>query len=470
MPPNVPAITLPSGGAYGYTATTDPQQDSSTHTLIGAGGGGANVNDAYIVQALGTPNNNPNDIPVATVIGIGTLAQRPLTATEGYLWYSTDIFRQDRWTSGAWQSEVMGTPSPLTTKGDVWGFSTVNARIPVGADGRLLQADSAQALGVGYSTRNIDVNGNFITNIAAGTSTTPSIYFLGDVASGLYRSAANKIDIAISGVGNAFDIGASTIQSTRAAANVNGSLLLQGLNSTLSANATWITLSMVGTEVFDSAAMTLGHWRGVNSTGIIRSTNGATVADVFGLNFSPQAQNTSGTTSAVTTFVCVNSEPIFLSLNSGTGVALNITDAVGFRFRPVNSQTSGTATITNLTGLLLDKGTTNSPTGAGITNIYGIHIMSTWDPGGAGAVWGLAIESGIKSYHVGPMTIGAAAAPIASAILDLSQTTTGALVVPKMTTAQKNALTAADGMIVFDTTLVQFQVRQAAAWIRMSAA
>lgn len=468
MPPNVPAITLPSGGAYGYTATTDPQQDSSTHTLIGAGGGGANVNDAYIVQALGTPNNNPNDIAVATVIGYGTLAQRPLTATEGYLWYSTDIFRQDRWTSGAWQSEVMGTPSPLTTKGDVWGFSTVNARIPVGADGRLLQADSSQALGVGYSTRNIDVNGNFITNIAAGTSTTPSIYFLGDVASGLYRSAANKINIAISGVGQAFDIGASTIQSTRAGASISGSLNLGGLNSTLSsASPIWVTLTIAGTEVFDSATVTAGHWRGVSATGFIRSTNGATIADVYGLNFSPQAQNNSAVSSTVTTLVCVNSEPIFVS--SG-GAALNITDAVGFRFRPANSSLLGTATITNLTGILLDKSTANNATGAGITNIYGVHIFATWDPGGAGAVWGLAIESGIKSYHVGPMTIGAAAAPIASAILDLSQTTTGALVVPKMTTAQKNALTAADGMIVFDTTLVQFQVRQAAAWIRMSAA
>jgi hypothetical protein len=41
-----------------------------------------------------------------------------------------------------------GTSSPLTTKGDVWGFSTVNARIPVGADTQALIADSTQALGV----------------------------------------------------------------------------------------------------------------------------------------------------------------------------------------------------------------------------------------------------------------------------------------------------------------------------------
>jgi len=41
-----------------------------------------------------------------------------------------------------------GTASPLTTKGDVYGYDTGDARIPVGADGLALIADSAQALGV----------------------------------------------------------------------------------------------------------------------------------------------------------------------------------------------------------------------------------------------------------------------------------------------------------------------------------
>jgi len=35
-----------------------------------------------------------------------------------------------------------GPTSPLTTKGDIWGFSNLDARIPVGADGTVLSADS----------------------------------------------------------------------------------------------------------------------------------------------------------------------------------------------------------------------------------------------------------------------------------------------------------------------------------------
>lgn len=45
-----------------------------------------------------------------------------------------------------------GSTSPLTTKGDLYAFSSVNARLPVGTDGQVLTADSTQATGLKYST------------------------------------------------------------------------------------------------------------------------------------------------------------------------------------------------------------------------------------------------------------------------------------------------------------------------------
>ena len=55
--------------------------------------------------------------------------------------------------SGKWEAQAAGaSSSPLTTKGDVYGYSTVNARIPVGTNGQVLEAASTQALGLKWAT------------------------------------------------------------------------------------------------------------------------------------------------------------------------------------------------------------------------------------------------------------------------------------------------------------------------------
>lgn len=41
---------------------------------------------------------------------------------------------------------------PLTTKGDLYGFSTVPARVPVGTNGQVLTADSTASTGVAWAT------------------------------------------------------------------------------------------------------------------------------------------------------------------------------------------------------------------------------------------------------------------------------------------------------------------------------
>jgi hypothetical protein len=45
-----------------------------------------------------------------------------------------------------------GSVSPLTTKGDLYGFDVANQRIPVGTDGQILAAASSQPLGVQWVT------------------------------------------------------------------------------------------------------------------------------------------------------------------------------------------------------------------------------------------------------------------------------------------------------------------------------
>lgn len=48
-----------------------------------------------------------------------------------------------------------GSSSPLTTKGDLWGYSTVDARVAVGSNGTTVYADSAQTLGLRWTNQAI---------------------------------------------------------------------------------------------------------------------------------------------------------------------------------------------------------------------------------------------------------------------------------------------------------------------------
>jgi len=48
-------------------------------------------------------------------------------------------------------SNFLSGSSPVTTKGDLYGYSTVDARIPVGTNDHVLTADSAQSLGVKWA-------------------------------------------------------------------------------------------------------------------------------------------------------------------------------------------------------------------------------------------------------------------------------------------------------------------------------
>lgn len=58
--------------------------------------------------------------------------------------------------TGAWSTPSGSGSSPLTTKGDLFGFDTANARIPVGSDGQVLTASSGASLGVAWAANVAD--------------------------------------------------------------------------------------------------------------------------------------------------------------------------------------------------------------------------------------------------------------------------------------------------------------------------
>lgn len=62
---------------------------------------------------------------------------------------------------GAWAAVGSGISSPLTTKGDIWVYTTADARLPVGTNGQILSADSSEPSGLKWidNDTGVDVTG-----------------------------------------------------------------------------------------------------------------------------------------------------------------------------------------------------------------------------------------------------------------------------------------------------------------------
>ncbi len=156
-----------SGGAIaiGDVVVIDTADDTAFTTTTT---GRAEISVGIAQAAI--PSNTSGSVLVA---GYATLVNVPSSMTRGYFLETYTVVKQATGnatrrsgsfgqfltggttpTAWLWGStdQTAGSGSPLTTKGDIWGYSTVDARIAVGLNGYVLTADSAQALGVKWST------------------------------------------------------------------------------------------------------------------------------------------------------------------------------------------------------------------------------------------------------------------------------------------------------------------------------
>lgn len=120
-------INVPTGSQVSFEENS---AGFGTGVTIGPASGGsvtANIINASDVLQLGV------DVTVPTVEGE----------------FRSDGTKVTVFSGGAVRNlNNIGAGSPLTTKGDIFTFDTVNARLPVGTDGQRLTANSAVALGV----------------------------------------------------------------------------------------------------------------------------------------------------------------------------------------------------------------------------------------------------------------------------------------------------------------------------------
>ena len=102
-------------------------------------------------------------------------------------------------TDAATVGQVTASSSPLTTKGDLYTFTTVNARLPVGTvNGQVLQVNSVTATGLSYSSATYPATATNTarllradgTNWVETTSTFADIYAASSI---LFSNIANNI-------------------------------------------------------------------------------------------------------------------------------------------------------------------------------------------------------------------------------------------------------------------------------------
>jgi hypothetical protein len=91
---------------------------------------------------------------------------------EGMICYIDADNNLYKYTGSAWVNVDSGSASPLTTKGDLYTYSTSDTRLAVGTNGHVLTADSTTATGLKWAAA--AGGGKVLQVVSASTATTAS--------------------------------------------------------------------------------------------------------------------------------------------------------------------------------------------------------------------------------------------------------------------------------------------------------
>lgn len=156
-----------------------------------------------------------------------------------------------------------------------------------------------------------------------------------------------------------------------------------------------------------------------------------------------------------------------IDTTTNASAAITLSDFVSFISRPtLTSAPAGAAvTVTQRRGLVVQDMVSS---GAGTRTLslnVGIDILTLTQTSGT-PISLRSQGSSVEMRHAGPGVFGAnAAATNASVALEV-QSTTKAFLLPRMTTTQRDAIaTIIDGMVIYNTTAGQMQVRDSGTWV-----
>lgn len=182
-------IPDPRGATPGYVpAVTVIDASTTVYTLVPNGSGGA------VASVTGTaPITVDNTDPANPIVTHDASGVTPGSYTSANITVDAD----GHVTAAA--NGSTGLTSPLTTKGDLWGWSTTNARVPVGANDLPLVADSTDAKGVKYKVLPIAGGGTGQTTAAAAFNAISPVTTKGDLIVGNGANSATRLAVGSNG-------------------------------------------------------------------------------------------------------------------------------------------------------------------------------------------------------------------------------------------------------------------------------
>lgn len=334
----------------------------------------------------------------------------------------------------------IGTNTPATdlhiervADGGATGISIVNPSTSAGIDtqasinaynnagsyaGFTQYGENAGSILFGIPRANLSAMGSIgAANTMLFTNTGP-FYTVVNGSTALYIDTAQQIGIGNTSPNNILDVtGTAEFDAVKITTGATNGFILQ---SNASGDATWV----------DPGVLSGGLWEdGVN--GVYEDDK----AVIVGADIAETISNTN------------------FAIEGQIGIGdLFVTDELGVEDDIYTDGTLNIGTTFSISEDTITKTSTGGPLIVNIGNGAGDELIID---GGT-----LAVEGDTNRVGIGTVN------PIDSAALDITSTT-GALVVPRMTDLQRNALTAADGMIIYNTVDGELQGRANGAWVNL---
>jgi hypothetical protein len=237
---------------------------------------------------------------------IATAAASVLATDKMYIARSPFGVTDDRYILGS--SLITQFAGPLTTKGDIYSFSTVDARLPVAVgDGKILQVSSGAAIGLAYSTptypsasgsagkilRSDATNNVYSTSTFADTYAASTLLYSNGANTVIGLATANSSVLVTTSAGVPVQAGTMTngqmiIGSTSATPAVgiitgSGNITVTSGAGTLALSVTGIAATTFVDETTTSRTLTAFQGMVADNAGVVTGTIPATTAfgDIF---------------------------------------------------------------------------------------------------------------------------------------------------------------------------------------------